>query len=563
MKKLIALILFLCLCFPFALSCTKKNTEEQTSDTEPTVTEKHVVLANGINANYKIVTPANSSEQLTSTVSSLVNKLQQLTGAPFQMANDKESSYIDSEGEIIIGSCKRNDTAKILDGIGYKDYQITITEKNIVIAAHTDDAAVNAVFKFMSYLSNELVTKDDATKMTTLLWKEDYSFVHENYSIKSMSLNGKSLKDYTIIYPSADMPETNQEYARELQAMIGTACGYVLPISDDSASQSALEILIGKTNRAESLACAQALGSLEFITTTVGDKLILLGNGAYTTKKAIESFDSNMRLVSDHLEEIDLTRSLVDGYEANTKGDYRLMQYNVLVEFDGWGSGGKLNPSVDVRKEIVASAILGYSPDVLVLCEIFDQWRAKLPPLLESQYTLVQGDRADGEPNRTPILYKTDKFQLIDSGYTDIEKAAGLINRRVVTWAVLKDKTTGEQLVVFGTHLTSHQDATGEADRITEIKKMRKVIEDVTAKHNGHVILMGDFNSYVGSSAYNAIETETGLTNVIKTLASAMKTVDYVFLDDTMTSENIILNYNNQTEFGSDHRPVICDIKLK
>ena len=121
-----------------------------------------------------------------------------------------------------------------------------------------------------------------------------------------------------------------------------------------------------------------------------------------------------------------------------------------------------------------------------------------------------------------------------------------------------------EKLVVFGTHLSSAQNPEGEADRIAEIKKIRTVIETVTANHtDGHVILMGDFNSYVGSSAYNSIETETGLTNVIKTLASAMKTVDYVFLDDTMTSETIILNYNNQTEFGSDHRPVVCDVKLK
>lgn len=562
MKKLISLILIFCLCLPFAVSCSRDE-QEEASDTQPIITEKNVVLATGITAGYKIITPLNCSEELTSTVTSLVSKLQQITGAPFRMETDKSNSYIDSEGEIIIGSCKRNDTAKILDSTGYKDYQIAVTEKNIVIAAHTDEAAINAVFKFMSFLTDEFVSFDEGSKVTTLLWKQDYSFVHENYSIKSMSLNGNSLKDYTIIYPSLDMPEKNREYALELQMLIGNACGYVLPVADDSAQTSDLEILIGKTSRTETTACAQALGSLEFITTTVGNKLILLGNGAYTTKKAIESFDTNMRLVSENLEEIDISRSLVDGYEQNTKGDYRLMQYNVLVEFDGWGSGGKLTPSIDVRKEIVAATILGYSPDVLVLCEFFDQWREKLPPLIESQYEFVQADRADGVSNRTPIVYKKDKFQLIDSGYTDIEKANGLINRRVVTWAVLKDKTTGEQLVVFGTHLSSAQDATGEADRIAEIKKIRTVIETVTANYNGHVILMGDFNSYVGSSAYNSIETQTGLTNVIKTLASAMKTVDYVFLDDTMSSENIILNYNNQTEFASDHRPVICDVKLK
>ena len=553
------------MCLPFAVSCTNGNSEE-TSDTSPIVTEKNVVLANGMNASYKIVTPADCSEQLTSTVTSLVTKLQQVTGAPFKMERDIGDSYVDSEGEIIIGNCKRTDTAKILEATGYRDYSISVTDKNIVIAAHTDEAAINAVFKFMSYLTDELLTKDETTKATTLLWKEDYTFIHENYSIKSMSLNGKNLKDYTIIYPSADMSEKNGEYARELQTIIGTACGYVLPISKDTAPATDLEILIGKTNRAESEACAQQLGTLEFITTTVGDKLILLGNGAYTTKKAIESFDSNMRLVSTELEEIDVKRCLIDGYEANTKGDYRVMQYNILVEYEGWGSGGKLTPSIDVRKEIVAAAILGYSPDVLVLCEFFDQWRQKLPPLVESQYTLVQGDRADGVSNRTPIMYKTDKFDLVDSGYTDISKAPGQINRRVVTWAVLKDKTTAKQLVVFGTHLTAEQNEIGEADRIAEIKKIRTVIETVTSTYQGHIILMGDFNSYVGSNAYNELEVhagQLGLTNVVKTLASAMRTVDYVFLDNTMTAENIIINYNNQTEFGSDHRPVVCDIKFK
>ena len=557
----------MCLIIPFAVSCSNDDGNEtqstESADPTPTVTEKNVVLAKGITASYKVVTPADCSDELTSTVNSLVTKLQQVTGAPFQLQNDMSDSYVDSEGEIIIGSCKRTDTAKILENTGYKDYKISVTEKNIVIAAHTDDAAINAVFKFMSFLSDELITQEGDPKTTTLLWKEDYSFVHENYSIKSMSLNGKSLKDYTIIYPSLDMPEKNREYAYELQEIIGAACGYVLDVSDDSAESSPLEILIGKTNRAESTACAQKLGSLEFTTTTVGDKLILIGNGAYTTKKAIESFDSNMRLVSNNLEEIDLSRSLVDDYEANTKGDYRLMQYNVLVEFEGWGSGGKLDPSIDYRKEIVAAAILGYSPDVLVLCEFFEQWRQKLPPMLEEQYQLVQGDRADGASNRTPIMYKKDKFTLVDSGYTDIEKANGLINRRVVTWAILKDKSTEKQLVVFGTHLSSEQSANGEADRIEEIKKIRAVIESVTSRYSGHVILMGDFNSYVGTNAYNAIETQTGLTNVVKTLASALKTVDYVFLDNTMLAKNIIITYNNQTEFASDHRPVVCDIKIK
>ena len=564
MKKIIILLLVVCLLLPFAISCVDNGgTQQDTEGTDTASKEKTVTLANGITPCYTVVVPANCSEDLISSVTSLVSKLQQVTGAPFAMIKDTGDSYTDSKGEIIIGSCMRNDTLNCLKNTGYKDYKIAITDNNIVLAAHTDEAAVNAVFKFMTFLSDELITQEGSPKVTTLLWKEDYSFVHENYSISSLALNGRSLRDYTIIYPSADMPEKNLEYALEFQKLIGEACGYVLPVSDDSAAPTELEILIGKTNRAESLACAGGLSSLSFVATTVENKLVLLGNGAYSTKKAIEAFDSNMRLVASQLEEIDLSRSLVDGYEPNTKGDYRLMQYNVLVEFDGWGSGGKLTPSIDVRKEIVAAAIRGYAPDVLVLCEFFDQWREKLPPLLEDQYVLVQGDRADGVSNRTPIMYKKDKFELIDSGYTDIEKANGLINRRVVTWAVLKDKTSGEQLVVFGTHLTAHQDATGEADRIAEIKKIQVVIEAVTARYAEHVILMGDFNSYVGTSAYNTIESETGLTNVVKTLASAMKTVDYVFLDDTATAENIIISYSNQTDYASDHRPVVCDIKLK
>lgn len=566
MKKIIALLLVAFMLLPFAVSCSDKNgdgTDITNTDGNAESAPKNITLAQSMRANYKVIIPADSDDELTAAATSLINKLGQVTGTPFSMGQDSDTEPVDSSGEIIIGSCMRKDTVTALKGTGYKDYKITVTNNNIVLAAHTDEAAMNAVFKFMSYLTDELLTKDSQTKATVLFWEKDYSFVHENYSVKALSLNGNTLDGYTIVYSENDCPEKNKEYAQKLRELIGEACGYVLSVKGDAAEQNEFEILVGKTNRAESLAYAASLGSLEYVTAAVGNKLVIVGNGAYTTAKAIDAFDTNMRVAAQTLEDIDIKRSLVDGYEQNTVGDYRLMQYNVLVEFEGWGSGGKIEADVDVRKEIVAAAILGYAPDVIVLCEFFDNWRNKLTPLIQEQYTLVQGDRADGVSNRSPIMYRTDKFDLIDSGITDIEKANGMINRRAVTWAVLKDKSNGEQLIVFGTHLSSEQDSSGETDRINEIKKMSKIMSSVTESYEGHVILMGDFNSYVGSKAYNSVKEETALTNAVEALASSMNTVDYVFLDNSSVSKNIILKFGNQTEFASDHRPVICDIKIK
>ena len=123
---------------------------------------------------------------------------------------------------------------------------------------------------------------------------------------------------------------------------------------------------------------------------------------------------------------------------------------------------------VNIRKEIVASLILQDAPDVVALCEFFDNWRANLPQLVAKNYEFVCIDLANGSSNRTPLLYNRNRLRAVESGYAFLEDRPTQ-NFRAITWAVFEDIKTGFQFAAFSTHL----DSQSEALRVDQAKKSR------------------------------------------------------------------------------------------
>ena len=144
---------------------------------------------------------------------------------------------------------------------------------------------------------------------------------------------------------------------------------------------------------------------------------------------------------------------------------------------------------------------------------------------------------------------------MIASGVEDIETYANT-NNRCVTWAVLEDKATGELLTVFGTHYNPDGGETGERDRATQAQKTLDCIERVTAEYGGAVVLMGDFNTTLGSDrfAYDILAKE--YTDVL-----AGKGIDHIFYDPTQLSvAQSRVESGRFTENVSDHMPIIADV---
>jgi predicted extracellular nuclease len=116
----------------------------------------------------------------------------------------------------------------------------------------------------------------------------------------------------------------------------------------------------------------------------------------------------------------------------------------------------------------------------------------------------------------TPILYKTDKFELVDSAYLLYPEAVpgfeGEFNNlktKSYCIAVLRSKENGKMLVFGTTHLwymssnpesKSYRAGSDEA-RAYQLGLLMDKAEELGAKYNCPVILVGDMNAYLNSRA--------------------------------------------------------------
>lgn len=54
--------------------------------------------------------------------------------------------------------------------------------------------------------------------------------------------------------------------------------------------------------------------------------------------------------------------------------NYRMMQYNILHQKDGWGPESLLSLGLETRRNHVVQAIKACAPDGLLLAERHDEW---------------------------------------------------------------------------------------------------------------------------------------------------------------------------------------------
>lgn len=247
----------------------------------------------------------------------------------------------------------------------------------------------------------------------------------------------------------------------------------------------------------------------------------------------------------------------------------RLATFNIRM--GGADQGDRAWPS---RKELVAETIQKMNPDLLGLQEAF---RYQINDLQKSlpDYAWLGVGRDDGKNagEFSPIFYHKEKFEILESGtfwLSDTPEVPRSITwgntcTRVCTWAKMKRKSSGKELVLFNTHW----DHRGQESRV---KSADLILKWVKKHPESKVILMGDFNATETNPAIMKLTT-AGFTNCYLSLHQAEKnrgthhpwtgkgssagTIDHIFVSPQPTiQEAWIERHHNGSQWPSDHFPV-------
>ena len=358
------------------------------------------------------------------------------------------------------------------------------------------------------------------------------------------------------------------------------------PSLDGSVVNDKYEILIGETNRRESIDAAAELaaGGRDYLICVKGKKLIILGATPFATKYAVTLF-MNEYIKRDG-EALTLPGDLLLTGEGSAQGialtegaDLRIMTFNLL------GNGS--NPNA--RFPNIQETILTYMPDVIGFQEANGQYAGVLNQL--DDYAIVETEMPS---NCTPILYLKEKYTQEDGGCEFLDSRYTGTNTKSIEWVVLRTKENGKTFCVINLHgavLTNDYDGYAGMSstemnaivaewRVDNVRQMLEIRDRVEAKHGDMpVMFTGDFNFKHGSDAYqatlNAGLTEAELSADIRMTGSntwhsvgskptAGKSIDHIFYhpDDVTALRHHIAMADGFEIKASDHCAVWADVKL-
>ncbi len=196
---------------------------------------------------------------------------------------------------------------------------------------------------------------------------------------------------------------------------------------------------------------------------------------------------------------------------------YRIMSNNQWYcdrQTDAWKALG-IDSTGAVREEGFARFYRETQPDLIGLQEVSPTMAESLMTILTAdggRYALLWG-------HDTPVIYRSDRFELVDSDFRlypdDVPGWDGCFNNsQTKSWciAVLRAKETGKRLIFASTHLwwkssnpalSWYQTGSDEA-RAYQLGMLMDRVAQFQAQYNAPAIIVGDLNAKYASPAVQA-----------------------------------------------------------
>lgn len=433
---------------------------------------------------------------------------------------------------------------------------------------------------------------------------------------QSWTIDGNPLADYRIIHASSDCAEA---CAKRLRLAIYETTGISLTILPDRVAKSDREILVGKTNRAESEAVRAAYDrpNVRYDVLAKDGKLVVMGEG-YTTLEAITE------ILCDHLaahpDPHDLTDAACEGDILDTADP---LGTNVLTRAEGtdlrvfhWNMAAPyLDPAVTAppvvydsnrtRGEVMADLILQMMPDIITTNEFYKShngnatlWNAVMGELepyyiwLDSPYDRGQPTAgADAIPGKTVnsniLLRREADIRVISSSWrysteqtsVTAQNPGGFVYYHGSHTAVLEKN--GVRFVLSTAHYADSRDDDRWA--LEHLDAIADAIASGGAGVDLPVILTGDlYTGYTSPSPNSGYRTITangyadaqrqarvnangisdhGTFHKIGERQVNRICEDLIFYTDALEALCFKVLANKITDDTSDHYPVMADLR--
>ncbi len=258
----------------------------------------------------------------------------------------------------------------------------------------------------------------------------------------------------------------------------------------------------------------------------------------------------------------------------------RAMSYNIRLDIASDGPNAWPH-----RKEMVVALIRREAPDLLGMQEVVPGQKRDLEAALpEFQQVGVARDDGKDKGEYSPIAFRRDRFELIDSGTIWLSETPARPSKgwdaaypRIATWALLRDRRGGRTLRVLNTHF----DHVGVVARHQSAALLLQWLSR-GAWRGLPTILMGDLNSTPEGSAYRQLAaTEvsglrdarlssrtppygpSGTFNAFKIDSDPESPIDHIFVSAEFAVEKYaVVTQHWGGRLPSDHYPVVVDLEF-
>lgn len=260
----------------------------------------------------------------------------------------------------------------------------------------------------------------------------------------------------------------------------------------------------------------------------------------------------------------------------------KVMSYNIRLDTESDGVN-----QWKYRTEKVFDLIKKNNPDLLGVQEAMHNQMMDLKNNLTG-YDFVGVGRDDGKEKGeySAIFYKKDKYEvqkqntfwLSETPEVPGSKSWDAAITRVVTYAILKNKTTGKSFAYFNTHF----DHIGKEARKNSAKLIKTYIAGLITSGSLNkktpILVSGDFNSEPNDEPYKTIidgsdvkfldsrpvENLTGTFCGFELNAMKCKTIDYIFHSGHWKAKDYkVIQDHDGKYYPSDHLPVMASFTLK